>query len=216
MDMSEVSIEDFLPKVLPYVRGCPDNVALEAIRNAIEEFCKRSTIVRMVHEPVTVVTDQAEYPLEIPYNYYSVEILEAGCGWQPLPTIDTITAGERFGINWRNQTGPISYITQDDNKSFRLVMTPEREYVDPIRMTVALAPTSEATAIRSVVFHQWSEVIAYGARARLHDIPSEQYYDPQQAQKFRMWFDSGCSEAKIAANKSFGKNSSLRVKPRFV
>lgn len=216
MNTQEINIEEFLPSVIPYVKGVPDVVAYDAIRDSIEEFCKRSTLVRIIHEPVTIVPEVAEYNLDIPYHYYSVAIIQAGIGNWPLPAMDTDTITLYFGPDWRYKTGPVSYITQDDPRSFTLAMVPARTYVDPIYMTVAVAPTKEATSVRKIIFDNWSEVIAFGARARLHDTPDAPYYDPQQAIKFRAWFDSGCSEAKITADKGYGKNAAMHVRPRFV
>lgn len=216
MDMQEIDLEEFLPTIIPYVRGVPDNVALEAVRQSVEEFCRRSLIVRKVMDGVDVVADEPDYFLDIPYYYYSVALLEISLGSLPLAHLDTETLANYFGPNWRTLTGPVSYVTQDDTKSFRLVKIPTRTYTDPVRMTVALAPNKLATSVRRIVFDQWSETIAHGARARLHDTPDQPYFNPEAALRFRSWFDSGCSEAKIRADKGFGKNSDLRVRPRFV
>ena len=50
--MSEISYEVFLPEVMPFVRDVPEIVAVQAIRNAVIEFCEETHYMQENLDPM--------------------------------------------------------------------------------------------------------------------------------------------------------------------
>lgn len=198
--MSTVAYDAFLPEVLPYVRDCPEFAAVNAIRNACIEFCEMSTYWRQVLDPIAVVVGQNEYDLDVEVGTSVTQIISAKFGELPLVGKSEEQLNQLFNSDWRNQSGGIQYYTQDDHDVLRVVLTPETATTDTIKVTVALRPLRSSTRVSKDIYERFSELIGFGARARLHDTPGQPYTDEQAALKFRQWFRTGCGKATLIAN----------------
>jgi len=206
------SYDDFFPEVIPYVRDCAEIVARNAIRNACIEFCEKSTYWRQIIDPITIVADQAEYDLDIELGTGVSQILTARLGSRDLPVMTAESLTETLGPDWRDQTGyPMAVISEEYN-IIRVVPVPETATDEDLCLTVALRPLRSSTKVSKDVYERYSEIIGFGARARLHDTPQQGYSDQEAAIKFRKWFESGIGEAKIAANRARSR-ATLYVRP---
>lgn len=210
--MSFVPYDQFLPEVLPYVRDCPEFVAINAIRNAAIEFCEKSLIIREQLPPIEVIVGQADYDLEVIAGTTCAMIMSAMIGTKTLQHRSIEELDELFKGGWRERPGPIDYITQDHYENVRLVQTPEIAPPDPLRITIASRPTRASTKCNKLLYERYAEIIGMGARARLLDTPGQPYSDPESALRFRKWFESGFGEAKITANRGRGR-AVLVVRP---
>lgn len=212
--MSTVSYDTFLSEVVPYVRDCPEFVAINAIRNACIEFCEKTLYLRQQVEDITVVSGQAVYDIGLSSIHTSVAcVVSATLGRYPLVPRQEQDLVELYGGDWRTLSGAVQHITQDELDTVRLVLVPDRVYTDPLSLIAALRPMRTSTSIDRRIFESWAEVIGFGARARLHNTPGQPYNDEAAGAKFRVWFESGCSKATIAANKGLGR-ATLVVRPQ--
>lgn len=214
--MSKVSYEDFLPEVLPYVRDCPQNLAIHAIRAACIQFCRESLILREELEPITIVVGQAEYELQRRAGYNVASIITASLGLAPLPGKTPEELSALLGGKWRTDLGyPMFHIRETEN-TIRLVLTPQSTTTDTVNIKVALTPKRSGDYVDDYIHERWAEVIGFGARARLHDTPSQPFTDEDAARRFRKWFESGIGDAKIEANKSHARGPQVIRYNRFV
>ena len=211
--MSSVPYESFLPEVLPFVRDAPEFVVVNAIRNACMEFCRESQYWREQLDSITVVPDQAEYDLSSQSSGAGIaSIVTARIGRQLLLPKATEELDLMLGPDWRTLQGVVGYITHDSEDTVRLVQVPAQLYTDTLEITAALVPFRSSVKVGKCIYERYAEVIAFGARARLHDTPGQPYTDEAAAKKFRMWFESGYGDARIAANKGLGRTP-LVVRP---
>jgi len=209
--MSKVLYEAFLPEVLPYVRDCPETMALNAVRAACIEFCKDSLALREVLEPITIVADQSEYELDKRAYYNVAKIIRMYHGIRELPGRSIEQLDAMLGGKWRTESGSPMYYTQESENTFRVVLTPSQASNDTLNVTVALTPKRDSDYVDGYIFERWAEVIAMGARARLHDTPKQPFSDKEAALRFRKWFESGRGEAKIEVNRGLTRGP-LRVR----
>lgn len=203
--MSTVSYEEFFKEVIPFVRDVPEFVALNAIRNACIEFCEETLFWRQVLDPMAVVVDQAEYDLEIEPNTEVAMIVSASLDDLSLEVKSDEELRKLLGANWREKTGGIQYVTQEDFATVRLCFTPDTATTSQLYFTVALRPLRSSTRIDRAIYERYAEIIGWGARARLHDTPQQSYSDENAAAKFRKWFESGYGKAKISINRGRGR-----------
>ena len=210
--MSTVPYDAFLPEVLPYLRDVPEFAALNAIRSACIEFCERTTYVREVLPDIDVMAGTAIYDLEPIVGTGIVMILSAVMGYKKLEPRSLEELDKLIYGDWRSRQGPVQYITQDHYGQVRLVMIPDQNYDDPLRITAATRPLRNSLKVAKVVYEHYAEVIGFGARARLHDTPGQPYSDEMAAIKFRKWFESGYGNATIEATRGRGR-AALIVRP---
>jgi len=215
--MSQVEYSAFLPDVLPYVRDCPEFVAINAIRNACIEFCEKSTWWRTTLEDITLVAGQSEYDLDVEVGSAIAAIISAHIGKQPLRFGTEEKMVETIGPDWRTRQGPIHYIVHDgDFDTIRIAHVPDSAPDDPLTLHVALRPIKSSVRVPKELYERWSETIGFGARARLHDTPGQPYSNPEAAREYRKWFESGYGNATIQANRGRSRAPLIVRAPRVV
>ena len=211
--MATVSYELFLPEVMPLVIGCPEIVALNAIRNSAVEFCDRSAVWNELQDSVAVTSADFPFDLEAPAGAKVSEILDVSFNSKSVrPLIpdqwDVLAPGWRaevgslvvhyYGIN-SNQIG--TYPVLDDTLDTTM------------QMRVAYAPTRASTKIDDAIYQDWLEQIAAGALSRLLLMAGQQWANAQLATYYSGVFERGVADARVAAMKSFS-NGSMAVLPR--
>jgi hypothetical protein len=210
------SYEEFLPEVLPYVTNVSEIAAVNAIKNASIEFCKQSTLLRDEPDDIALEDGIADYDLDYPLGYNVSEILTASVGSCPLRPGPVELLQQLFGADWRTRSGPPQYYLREEPNVIRLVLKPDGPQTESLRVVLALQPSRGSTKVDTIIYENWAEAISFGARARLHDTPGQPYYDPQQAVKFRRWFENKIGEARIAAQRGQTRGPLYVRPPRFV
>lgn len=191
------TLSDFLPEVLVEVPDVPDVVAEHHIRNAIIDFCQRSTYYR-ADLAFNTVADQAQYTsadFTLPADTRIVEIYDGRLGTDR--SIYRKTPGQletEVGYDWASRTGDVYYVTREDTESLTLVRVPTT--VKAVVIKAALKPTQTATTVDDLLYNDWHELIAIGALARIYKIPNKVWSDNQTALMNAGLFENGIMEAK--------------------
>lgn len=206
------ALNAFRNVILPFVHDCPDMAADIAARFAIREFCKKSDWLLYEHDPVSVLAGQAEYEFEPPTGTMVVSVIEASLDGRPLEAATREYLTGKYG-DWRKHDGTPYFYTQITRDALRLVPTPDAEITSGLKMIVSLEPTVDAVAVDSSIYERWSEIIGYGARARLKDMPGQPYYDPAGAKSCADYFQAGIEQAKLERQKAMTR-SVTRVQMR--
>lgn len=215
--MTYVSYDAFLTEVLPYVRDAPEFVAVNAIRNTCIEFCEKSTWWRQSLDPITLVAGQGEYDLDVEVGAGIAVIIAAQVGRRPLTPQAEEYLVQTVGADWRTREGPVQFVTHDgDFCTVRVVSVPTSAEIEPLTLHVALRPLKSSVRVPKELYERWSEIIGFGARARLHDTPGQPYANEQAAREYRKWFQSGIGEAKAQANRGRGRTALMVRPPRIV
>lgn len=206
----------FLPEVLPYARECPELVAINAIRNACIDFCDRSLWLLYHHDPIDIIANESSYILELPAGTCSARILDAWYDTLPLAPIAEDTLKNMFASDWRVATGKPSFYTHLDPDEVVLAPMPQTALSGGLTMIVALRPTRASTEVDDTVFERWAEGIGFGARARLHEMPNQPFYDPAQSMRCRQMFEHFIGLAKIERNRGLSRHVARVQFPRFM
>ena len=193
--------EDFLTEVMPYVRDCPEFVAVNALRNAMIEFCDKSMLWQYEVDPIDTVAGTTEYTLALPNGTGLARIMDLFYnGHRLLPKSETELA-KLYVDDWRSQEGEPSYYTQRWPNVVILCPAPSTSIQNGLDLLVALRPTRASIAVDDFLFERWAEEIAFGARARLMAISGQPYTDQVQASYYRAKFDAVIGKAKIELNR---------------
>lgn len=175
-----VSYEMFFSNVLPEVPGCPEITAFNAIQNAAIEFCEKSMILQVDHDPITVVKGIVDYDLEPPSGYIIVKVMKAWLESSPLDPMapDFVTDPaiyNRLFTSYQAQPGQPSKFIQKDPRTISVWPLPDKQYANGLTMRVAIKPARAAEVIDDLIYEDYYEAIASGALARLLNSQGKPY-----------------------------------------
>lgn len=176
--MALVPYTDWYNDVLPDVPGCPEAMALDAIRDAAIVFCERTKVHKVDLDPITLQASTPTTSFVVPASTPQTRVArieQALYGTTPLDFKDADWLAVNLERTWRTKTGTPQYITQDDEESFRVVPYLTAIATVDLDLFVSLKPTQASTDIEARLWREYREVIAAGALARLMLSPKKPY-----------------------------------------
>ena len=215
--MSEVSYEVFLPEVMPFVRDVPEIVAIQAVRNAVIEFCEETHYIQENLDPMMGLKGEGLYQLDaISNNYKVVEIMQAYYGDQLLIPKSQEELNQIYRTsNWEELDGNPYYYFRTKSNEMRLVTKPILTEANKLKVKAALAPKRSSTTITDELYERFLEQIAMGARARLYNTPDQPYYDPAAAGVYTKRFNDIMAEVRTRVYKGLTRASARIEFQRF-
>lgn len=209
-----VPYTNFFPWVAPFFPGIPDPLLTDAIRNACIEFCEKSGWLLYTPTPQQVTANENEYDLtlDLPTDTTVARVKSAWVYGLTIEPKDEEDLRRMYNLDWRTQTGNPAYFTQYEPTTLIIVPVPTLTVPAGLQMTLVLRPTRTSTTVDGDLFERWLETVAYGARARLHGVPGQQYESPQMADRLTQMFRAGVNRA--TAERQHGlTRATLRVRP---
>lgn len=206
----------FYDFVLPSVPGCPQALALQAIRHAAIEFCERTGVWHIDHPAINVVADQSPYPFAPGVTGAVVhKVLRAWHGTTEIfpATLDELN--ELFPGNWRTKTGTPERFTQYGPRALMLVPKPAAALAGGLTAIVSLKPSATSIDIDDAVYEEYHRAIASGAKAILMQSPKKPYTDLEQAAVEMGAFEKAIGEAHQRVSKQFSRTR-RRTKSYFI
>jgi hypothetical protein len=216
--MSTVSYEAFLPEVMPFVRDCPEIVAVQAIRNAIIEFCEETHYLQENLDPMPGQKNVGLYQLDAnDSNYKVVEIMQAYYGDQLLIPKAQEELNQIYRTsNWEDLSGNPYYYFRTRSDEMRLVTKPILTEQNKLKVKAAIAPKRSSTVVTDELYERFLEQVAMGARARLYNTPNQPYYDPGAAGVYTKRFNDVMAEVRTRVYKGLTRAAARVEFQRFV
>lgn len=199
----------FLDYVMPDVPGCTNEIALHAIKNTVIDFCEKSLILQVDHDPVTVVANQVDYDLEPPTrDHLIVKIQKMFYRDNPIDPVapDGILSANLYNRLYPNanpEKGPPRLYTQKDARTFSIFPVPTETEKMVLTLRVALKPTRSATQCDDIIFEEYAETIGNGAVSRLCLSPKKPYSNPQLATAKQALYTTGLNIARQRAVRGY-------------
>lgn len=176
------SWEDFHPRVMPYVMGCPSPMVDQALTDAAREFCVTTKAWQETEEfPAVAGSDPVAFVK--PADAEVIQIMRAKVDGRPLRVLNSIQVPrpeEEGGTSPRT----IYRVSEDQ---YRIL--PALTAGQTVSITLALRPMQSAPGIGDTVFSKHVETISAGARAILQRMPRQPWMDMVQAGIDRVKFD---------------------------
>lgn len=207
-----IKFEDMLDDVLPDVPGCPNDLAIIALRNAAIELHTKSLLYIQDCDQQQTVIGQAEYDVDMFSGYKVVDIVSAKFNEVSLVKV-SIRMLERTRMRWENDEGSPTHFYTNDFSTIRLYRIPD--VVGDLNIKVALTLAKNAAGIENFIYDLYSEQLAAGAKARLMLIPSKPFTDVNASREYRAQFAAAITDAKWRAHKSL-TGSQLQALPQFI
>lgn len=170
--MTNVLYESFLPEVLPHVRDCPQDVAVNAIRNACIDFCDQTHWLTVEPDAQTVLPNVDTYDVE-----FSAGVMPVRLEWLKIGDVQ---------VN--------GHLTKDNQVVLRDM--PSTRIFNGLTMRFAVRPTRVSTRVDESLYNRWAEGIAHGAKARICVVPGQPFSNPDLAMFSAGQFRSAISDAK--------------------
>ena len=205
-----ISIDSFFSRVLPYVVGCSEPMARQAVLDSAIKFCDQSNVIRQTVDAFSTVSGLVSYDLEAPNTQMRIARVLA-------VTVDGVEIGGIFEedvprLNSQSAK-PTSFYTTRVNSELVVNMHPLPDAAYSVIVTAAYAPTRAATSLENDLYNYYSEGIAAGAISKLAAIPNMPFSNDMLAAKMEMEAAKHCSAAKTESY--YGRiRGGTRVKSR--
>lgn len=201
-----MNISEFLPEIYLEAPGCPEAVALNALRHTLREFCERTRAWQADLDGISLIDDIPQYDIDVPPDAELVVVLSARYDDSQITPIYTPEEMDRVLITWRTDTGTgVSYLIQEWNTLF-VSPIPTADDTTPVYLRAALKPTMTATTC-SDILDQWREGISAGALARLKSAPGKSWTDREGAEYYRGMFETAKRKARVRVMNGFGERT---------
>lgn len=206
-----MKIEEFLPELYLEADGCPQAVALNALRNTLRTFCELSEVWQEDLDDISLLASTAEYDLDPPVDTEISHVSAVRYGEEPV-TLTTELEKNARDSGWRIRTGTSVIEAIATPTIIRVIPIPTADDSTALTVTAALRPSLSAITCADVL-QKWNEPIVAGALARLKKIPSKPWTDREAVTAYVMEFKRGVGDARSAALRGHARRS-LTVKPR--
>jgi len=198
---------DFLKEVLPFVPGCPRSVAINAIRNAVIEFCSDTEYWQETLDAVSLSASSLPYTIPAPNtDAMYTNLLRATVDGYPLDEAPMDVLDMRVP-GWQSQTGAPRAWYQNVPGELRLYPIPPDTDPASVVLRVAYQPTRTSSGVDERIWLAYAEEISAGALQRLMDMPSKPWSNETSAKKYDDKFSSAKVIAAIEAKKSWTRKA---------
>lgn len=167
-------ISDFFPRLMPFVAGCSEPLATQAIVDSAIEFCEKSLVIQHTIDSFSTVAGTAAYSLDAPFQQEVARIIRvavAGRDLYGLPQTPMPAAPSDAVAH------PLAFYTTRNDSELLLQLEPIPDAAYTVYVRAALRPTKEATQLEDDLYTRWSDAVINGALARLKIIPGQAFTD---------------------------------------
>lgn len=184
-----IDIDEFLPLILTKAPGCPYPSARIAVIQAANDICERSRLWK--YTDTMYVQDESDIDFTPPDGSLVLDFETILFGDQVL-TPKTTEWMDQCMRGWRRGTiaGYPKYFTQTNVGTLRIAPLENGE----ITISCTLRPSQDAEQLPDFLYQQYSEMIAWGALARILSTPEQPFTDfgmgAQYLGAFNMKLDS--------------------------
>jgi len=203
------NLSDMLPEVLPSVTGCPEPLAINAIRNAAIKFCEKTQFWEVDIDPIMMISGVPEYDIDQPENQRIIRVSQV-IGKQKL-VFKTVSEMDFIHKAWRTVTGrtPIVPVMMNP-RLLRMYPVPDVSG-ESFALKAIVKPAPTATVIDDYVYDDFYTAIAAGAKAELCAMPGKAWTQYDLVPYYQSLFDDGVSSARMRVASGFA-NAPMRAR----
>lgn len=206
-----VALSAFYPYVLPSAPGCSEIMADQFIRDICIDFCSKSLIAQVTHDPINAVAGLSDYDLDPGTGLAVQMVLQAWFRRNPLEVINPDNIGTRpeifnprFDGADRSGAEPVR-MTQKDGKSITVDPAPADDSANAITLLLAVKPTRTAVEVPDILFDDYAFEIGKGIASRLMLLPQQPFTNPQLAAAYNAEYVAARNAALLRAMNSYGR-----------
>ena len=204
--MAAVDIETFEPQIRPWARHAPHEILEQVTRNVLRDFCQFTRCWQYVPAAQTIADATATYTLLLEGAYAEPVAVEwmavdgGECEFKPVEWLD------QWIPTWRTRVADDpTYFTQLKPQTVTFAAIPDNAgTTGGWYYRISQKPTMTATQVEDRIFNDWADEIAEGAKARLMEMPNQDWTNLKQSAYHAGLYRSKRNAARIRVQKSFG------------
>ncbi len=179
-------MDRFIQYVLPYVPGCPKALIKTHVLLAANEFCRKSFVWQeTITETIASATDEV---YAAPY-ISGADVVDVN-----------VKVNDRAVNNY--EFSAVSVVFESDLAAG-----------DEVEITLYLAPARYATSLPDLLYNDWLEGVAAGARAAIMRMPGKDWHNPQLYMIEQKTFAHQIGQARIKGERK-NLQTHNRIQPR--
>ena len=201
--MDFVSVEKFLPYVLPYTEKCPQVVARRAIRDAIIVMAQE-TGMSTLRCTLKSVKGQDTYELDLPDGIAVEQVSFVKLGSFPLKAINRDMLKQLYPTHdWRDIPGqPQFFMHTDEPRVLSIVPAPAVD-AQEITCELKLRFSRDCDMFPAVYYERHAETVAAGALARVLAMTGQPFSDLAMAVQWGQMFTQTLPTIKAEVMRDF-------------
>ena len=180
-----------------HVSGTPSGSTINLDGALNEDVESGATVTRLVYL----------YTVTYPSGFTLAKGLQAWFNDAPIDPISPDDLDTEFnntsfgwvGVNWRTDVNLPTRWYMEDTNTVGILMSPSAG--GALRINAALKPTRASTTFPTVIYEDYIETIAHGAKARIMLIPKKPYSDKETGKYHELEFNGLVGEARLIAAK---------------
>lgn len=203
--MNFVSVDKFVPRVMPYAENLPALVARRAVSDACREFLDE-TLVATLEYRFSTVADQADYTLALPHGLHCAKVQAVSVeDWQIVPMFPDVVDRLSYPVDWKGApTGHPVYYVMTSSDSVAFYPTPDEDGLD-VKMICSVTIPRDAKDVPEVLYEDYAEEISFGALSRVFALAGQTWTNEEKAGSYGLAFHAAVSKAKLEASRKFGR-----------
>jgi len=195
-----IELSEFERHVLPEVIGCPSSVIEQAVVQSIIDFAEHTWIFTKSFN-TTLTSSDIEDSIN---DYVDFDVSQ----YVTDKNVIAIKELRIDGLEWRlkyisleDETSYMDYLREENQKVFSFpdtgtVRIHELESGEEVYLEVVYKPTYGITEIDNVIYYDWLDAIASGAKARLMLMPNQPWTNTKMASYYEVMFRGFMAQAK--------------------
>lgn len=208
------TLDAFLTRLNPYVPGCPEPAARQALIDSARAFCVDTGIVRRFIELGDIEPGRAVYDIPMPPSLELTRVRGAWLDAQPLKMPARSMTDEQVLVP-REETGAPREVYVMGQSCVTVAPTPDENAKGRLTLLVSTRPAINATAVDDALLLDWAEPVVMGALHRLALTPAAPYNSADLASYAASQYLVGASRAMVERDKSRTVNTTRMHGPLF-
>ncbi len=203
----------WFPTILVDVPSCPSDMVIEATRDVVIEFCKRTKALRVEADAFYTVIGDASYTLTPPAETQIIDVLTLKYNDSKKIEPQLREELDRRSPNWQTLEGtPNSFLS---TRPGEIVFDRIPQEVVVVRPFVAVKPSQTSQGVDEFIFEEFKVDIKHGVLAYLFAQPKKDYSNPGLAAYHEQIFERKVWTATSKAQAGYNSKKQFTCKAHF-
>ena len=169
-----IAVSEFFPRLMPYVMGCPEPMAAQALVDSAIAFCNDSLAAHTLLDAQKTQINSPEFDISLPTGLAASRVLRVWVNGREIPG----AAADWIQDDLATLGQPCMFYTRQTDSALAALLYPTPDAAYTLKVEVATRPTRSAKSFENELFDLWMDPIIEGAKARLMAIPDQPFTNP--------------------------------------
>ena len=202
--MRTVSVEKFEPMVAVYADNCPNFVIRRAVVEAVNDICRRTGCV-VTTSKFSTKPGEAHYEFYLPHGLKAESVRRMYCDGVRVQEATLDGLAKQFVNDYEEAEGDPKFYFFRKPYRIQLVPRPTQEHL--VRMDITVSVEPDTVNVPEIFYTEMSDLVVYGALARILAIVGQPFSNSQQAEAYRQKYAVELLRVKSEAMQGFQRTN---------